>query len=103
MTYTGDDFHPYAHKSFSLPSAAHRTIYGLGFTTAEVNAAKSMIIQAFTENVRYTLDGTTPTATVGFQRGSTDDEKEIVGNAAIMQAKFIAEQNTAVLQITLAK
>lgn len=34
--------------------------------------APKILIQALTQNVRYTLDGTTPTATTGFQLAAGD-------------------------------
>ncbi len=39
--------------------------------TAPANA-KKLLMQAITQNIRYTLDGTTPTSTVGFQLRAGD-------------------------------
>lgn len=49
---------------------------GTAINTAVVltppTGAKKLLIQALTQNIRYTLDGTTPTASKGFQIKSED-------------------------------
>ena len=63
----------------------------------ELTADKA-IIQTTAQNIRYTVDGTTPTPTVGFQLKSTDDPREIDitrGNVLTV----IEEAPTAVLQV----
>lgn len=47
------------------------TISGATTLTPEVGSNK-LLIQAFTNNVRYTLDGTNPTASLGFQLKADD-------------------------------
>ncbi len=53
-----------------------------------------LFIQAFTQNVRITFDGTTPTATVGFSLLTTDGlVKLLIGDKATV--KVIQESATA--------
>lgn len=65
-------------------------------TLTKPTGANSIIIQALTQNVRLTFDGTAPTATLGFQL--------LAGNAPIILAvpgtsiKVIEEVATASLQ-----
>lgn len=40
--------------------------------------ADKVLIQTTSQNIRYTLDGTIPTPTVGFQLKSTDPPKQII-------------------------
>jgi hypothetical protein len=51
------------------PTGVHSD--GLAISSAVVLTvpadARNLLIQALTQNIRYTLDGTTPTATAGFQ------------------------------------
>lgn len=51
------------------PVGAHTTNGTLSsaVTLTRPTGADVLIIQAFAQNVRYTLDGTTPTSTTGFQ------------------------------------
>ena len=49
------------------PSGAHSDGATISSATVLTKAGNKLLIQALTQNVRYTLDGTTPTATTGFQ------------------------------------
>lgn len=61
-----------------------------------LNVAK-LLIQAVSQNVRYTLDGTTPTATTGFQLVAGDLPIILpVGSNTVI--KVIEESATADLQ-----
>lgn len=60
--------------------------------------AGSLIIQALTQNVRYTLDGTPPTTTTGFQLKAGDPPRTIPIGAAGQVVKVIEETATAVIQ-----
>jgi hypothetical protein len=93
----------YKHKTFSLPSTGARSAIGMGFTSYEVNTAKCMIIQTFTQNIRMTYDGTTPTATIGSQLAVAADPVQIYGTRNIVQFLAIAETGTAVVQVDLFK
>lgn len=64
--------------------------------TPEVGATK-LLIQALTQNVRYTLDGTTPTASKGFQLVAGDPPIIIPINSDVT-VKVIEESATADLQ-----
>jgi len=64
--------------------------------TAPATATK-LLIQAVTQNVRYTIDGTTPTATLGFLL-TAGDPPGIIYFGADMQVQVIEETATASLQ-----
>lgn len=57
-------------------------------TLTPATGATKLLIQALSQNVRFTLDGTAPTATSGFQLK--------VGNAAVL---IILEENVTVIVI----
>lgn len=64
--------------------AQDATISAAAVLSPEVGSNK-LLIQAFTNNVRYTLDGTTPTASLGFVLTAGDDPIVIpVGPATIV-------------------
>jgi len=63
-------------------------------TLTQPAGANAILIQAFAQNVRYTLDGTTPTATLGF-RIAAGDEKLIPVPASGMTVKVIEETASA--------
>lgn len=74
---------------------------GLAINTATTLSApanaKRVLIQAITQNVRYTLDGTAPTATLGFQLKASDPPLLIpIGPNTTL--KVIEETATASLQ-----
>lgn len=81
------------------PVGAHNS--GLSIATAQTIArptgATKLLIQALTQNVRYTLDGTVPTTSVGFQLKAGDPPVIIpLGTRTII--KVIQEAATAALQ-----
>jgi len=81
------------------PIGAHSD--GLNITAvvelAVPEGATKIMLQAFTQNVRYTLDGTDPTATLGFQLvASAPPVTLIVESRATV--KVIEEAATADLQ-----
>lgn len=59
--------------------------------------ATKLLVQCITQNVRYTLDGSTPTASTGF-RLVAGDSPYIIPVAPGNVVKFIEETATAVLQ-----
>lgn len=59
--------------------------------------ANALLIQATGQNVRYTLDGTTPTASTGFVLRS-DDQPLIIDVGVGMEIKVIQESATATVQ-----
>lgn len=65
-------------------------------TLTKPAGARSLLAQALTQNIRFTLDGTTPTASTGFQLKAGDPPVliPVVGSTI----KFIEETATAVLQ-----
>lgn len=66
-------------------------------TLAPATGATKLLIQALTQNVRYTLDGTTPSATVGFQLKAGDPPLLIPLSAGVT-VKVIEETASAVIQ-----
>lgn len=67
-------------------------------TAAKVRAAGHVWIQALTQNVRMTLDGTTPTASVGVRLTAGDPPIELSAENAL-NAKFIEETSSAVIEV----
>ena len=59
--------------------------------------ATKLLIQALTQNVRYTLDGTTPTASKGFQL-KAGDPPVIIPISSRTTVKIIQESATASVQ-----
>jgi hypothetical protein len=63
-------------------------------TLTAPDGATKILIQAFTQNVRYTLDGTVPTASKGFKMSTTDAPLLIpLGNDTVI--KLIQETASA--------
>lgn len=60
--------------------------------------AGKLMLQALDQNVRYTLDGTTPTATKGFQL-KAGDPPIILGIGGNTVVKLIEEAATADIQL----
>lgn len=60
-----------------------------------------VLIQAITQNIRYTLDGTNPTAASGFRLTAGNDP--ILLPATGVTLKFISETAGAILQIEYGK
>lgn len=58
--------------------------------------AQAIIMQALTQNIRFTLEGTTPTASVGFQLAAGD--MLMIDIAPGMTVKAIEETASAALQ-----
>lgn len=59
-----------------------------------------LLIQSFTQNVRYTLDGTTPTATKGFRLTASNDPV-IIPVVTGQTIKLIEEAASAVIEYQL--
>jgi hypothetical protein len=59
--------------------------------------ANQLLIQALTQNVRFTLDNTTPTATVGFQLKAGDPATLIPLGAGVV-VRVIEETASATIQ-----
>lgn len=66
-------------------------------TLTPPTGATKIMLQALTQNVRFTLDGTTPTASLGFQLKAGDPAVIVqIGNDVTL--KVIEETATADLQ-----
>lgn len=61
--------------------------------------ADKVVIQTTAQNIRYTLDGTTPTTTVGFQLKSTDSPRQIIIRPGEVILTVIEEVGGAILQV----
>jgi len=71
-------------------------------TLAIPAGADKLMLQAITQNCRYTLDGTAATTSVGFQLKAADPPRVVyVGSDAVI--KVIEEAGTAVLQYQFGK
>ena len=81
-----------AHQSVTLPN-------GTVWPFAPPAAARVIMMQALTQNIRYTLTGSTPTATSGFQMKAGDPP--ILVNLDGVVLKIICETNGAILQYEL--
>lgn len=66
-------------------------------TLTPPTTANALLIQAIAQNVRYTLDGTTPTASLGFLLRS-DDQPLVIDVGADMTIKVIEESATATIE-----
>lgn len=68
-------------------------------TAALVKDSSTVWVQALTQNVRMTLDGTTvPTASVGI-RLTAGDPPLVIATVDALQAQFIEETSAAVLEV----
>lgn len=78
-----------SHQTYTLATTA---------TTLSVPLnANGILIQALTQNVRFTLDGTTPTSSKGFQLKAGDPPLMIPLQRQIV-LKFVAETAGAILE-----
>jgi hypothetical protein len=81
------------------PLGAHNDGLSISSATTITPATGStkLLVQALTQNVRFTLDGTAPTTSKGFQLKAGDPPVLIpLGNSTVI--KFIQEAATADLQ-----
>ena len=83
------------------PKGVHTSVTDLSsvvtVTNNEEEGARALLVQALTQNIRYTLSNTTPTASVGFVLRSTDPPFRIDLDED-MSVRFIEETGGAVLQ-----
>ena len=85
-----------------MTALGRETISGLSavktLTAAKVRAAGTVWLQALTQNVRMTLEGTTPSASAGIRLTAGDPPIEIQGEDAA-NAKFIEEAASATVEV----
>jgi len=80
-----------------LGSHVDGTVISSATTLTPPAAATKLLIQAMAQNIRITFDGTTPTATTGFQLKAEDPMLLIpLGDAMVI--KVIEEAATADIQ-----
>lgn len=82
-----------------IPIGPHYSNSSLSSAVAlsKISNSRYLIVQALTQNVRFTLDGTTPTASLGF-RLTAGDPPTIIDMERIGQIKFIEETASASIQ-----
>lgn len=85
----------------ALTGDTHQSVT-LGATALTLSVplqARGILMQATAQNIRYTLDGTTPTASTGFQMIASDPPLfvELTQNNNLV-LKFIRETSGAVLE-----
>jgi len=87
----------------AIPTGAHNDGLAISSaTTITTTGATKILVQALTQNVRFTLDGTAPTSTLGFQLKAGDPPVMIpLSQATVL--KVIQEAATADLQYQLLK
>jgi hypothetical protein len=78
-----------AHHSYALP--------GTVVTLSLPKTASGILMQALTQNARYTLDGSDPTASKGFQLKAGDAPLYVQFTKG-MALKFIAETAGSILE-----
>lgn len=80
------------------PTGAHTVNSSLAaaVTLTPPKGAEFLMMQALAQNIRFTLDGTTPTATVGFQLFAGDTVTIPMSENQVV--KVIQEAATATLQ-----
>lgn len=65
-------------------------------TLTRPTGGNRILFQALVQNIRYTLDGTTPTASVGFRLTAGDSVEIVMGG--VQEVKVIEETASAVVQ-----
>lgn len=86
-------------KFFPLSGQTHQT-YIMGAVALTLSLplhAEGILIQALTQNIRFTLEGTTPTASVGFQLKAGDPPLFIEIESGVI-LKFFREASGAILE-----
>jgi hypothetical protein len=84
----------------TVSNAALDLVTGLNFSQTDVNAADAAHITVTGNDLRYTYDGTTPTATIGHPLPVGSDIL-IRGQSLIANLKFIRQGSDGVVNITL--
>jgi hypothetical protein len=82
-----------------IPNGAHAdgTVISTATVLTPPAGATKLLIQALGQNVRFTLDGTTPTATLGFQL-KAGDPPVLIPSRAGLTITVIEEAATCDLQ-----
>lgn len=91
---------PFTPITVEYSAEAHHTITlsaSSALTLSLPTGASAIMVQALTQNVRYTLDNFTPTPSKGFQMKAGDPPK-LIEITRGMVLKFIAETAGAVLE-----
>jgi hypothetical protein len=90
---------PFTPITTEYPGESHHTtaLAGTSMTLSIPNSASGVLVQALTQNARFTLDGFTPTASKGFQLKAGDPPLFIQITRG-MVLKFIAETAGSILE-----
>ena len=96
-------FKPLAGSSVAGNEPHIATTLGAGVHTMYVPpGANCVLIQATAQNIRFTLTGTTPTASVGFQL-TAGDSPVLIGLEQNTTLQFFREASGAILQYSFGK
>jgi hypothetical protein len=90
---------PYVGLSGIEPVGSHTqaTVSGTVVTLSRPDGTNKILIQSLDQNIRVTIDGTTPTTTLGFQI-KAGDPAVIINVAPRTIIKFISETGSASVQ-----
>lgn len=94
---TGDIFTTSPKPFRTVGAHATNASLATAVTLTPASGATKLLIQALTQNIRVTLDGTTPTATLGFQIKAADPAV-VIPIAPGTVVKLIEELATATIQ-----
>lgn len=86
------------HTFDGVGSHTQNTSLSTAQTIAIPDGANALLVQCTGQNVRYTLDGTTPTATVGFVLVANDPPVLLFGASDDVTLRFIQTAASAVLE-----
>jgi hypothetical protein len=90
----------YKSLMVTVDAVTAKSMEDFGFTDDEIKISDSAHVSVFAKNVRYWYNGDTPTPTTGHPI-FVNSERMVRGTRNIRQIKFIAEQGTATIAITL--
>lgn len=90
----------YAFQTGTVNNSTAKSLLDFGFSAAEVAKADVVLISVEAQTIRYRLDGTAPTSTVGHPEAVGSFSSTGKDNNASL--KIISTTGTATLQISLA-
>ena len=93
---------PYTRNTDTVSSTA-RTMTDVGFSAAELNQAERAVITITGDAMRWTHDGTAPTAALGAYLAANSSPLVISGNANVRRLRFIRVTTDVALLVILEK
>lgn len=87
------------HPFSLIPVGAHTVNSSIGSATpiSVPSGANALLVQATVQNIRYTIDGSTPTPSAGFTLKAGNDPMILLAPTEDVVFTFIAETGGAVL------